>query len=81
VSIGISILLFNVKIIEKMLNERWPTMVIQQVLFSDPSTPARYFCSHKAGIHCVGLPMVAQLSEMAQRGKKDVLKRSWSAIF
>ena len=36
---------------------------------TDPSTPARYFCSHKAGIHCVGLPMVAQLTEMAQRGK------------
>ena len=36
---------------------------------TDPSTPARYFCSHKAGIHCVGLPMVAQLTEMAQKGK------------
>ena len=32
----------------------------------DPSSPARYFCSHKAGVHCVGLPIITQLAEMAQ---------------
>jgi len=38
------------------------------IFFPDPSSPARYFCSHKAGIHCIGLPMVTQLSEMAEKG-------------
>ena len=29
-------------------------------------SPSRYFCSHKAGVHSINLPMVAQLAELAQ---------------
>ncbi|TRY78269.1 hypothetical protein TCAL_10646 [Tigriopus californicus] len=35
-------------------------------LHCDPTTPARYFCSHKAGVHAIGLPMITQLAEIAQ---------------
>ena len=37
------------------------------LLMADPTSPSRYFCSHKAGVHGVELPMVAQLAEMAQQ--------------
>ena len=31
----------------------------------------RYFATHKAGVHCVGLPMVTQLAEMAQKPENE----------
>merc|ERR1719270_2117364 len=37
-------------------------------LESDPTSPARYFCSHAGGVHAVGLPMVTKLAEMASSG-------------
>ena len=36
------------------------------LLHPDPTSPARYFCSHKAGVHCIGLPMVTALAKVAQ---------------
>lgn len=36
------------------------------MLHPDPTSPARYFCSHKAGVHCIGLPMVTELAKIAQ---------------
>ena len=36
------------------------------LLSTDPLSPSRYFCSHKAGVHSINLPMVAQLAELAQ---------------
>ena len=36
------------------------------VLNVDPSCPARYFCSHRAGVHCVALPIMSRLAEFAQ---------------
>ena len=46
-------------------------------LHVDPTTPARYFCSHKSGVHCVGLPMVTQLAELSQNvgNPKPILNR------
>jgi hypothetical protein len=41
------------------------------LLESDPTSPARYFCSHKAGVHAVGLPMVTRLAEMARMPDND----------
>ena len=38
-------------------------------LESDPTSPARYFCSHAGGVHAVGLPMVTKLAEMASGGE------------
>ena len=35
---------------------------------ADPTSPARYFCSHAGGVHAVGLPMVTKLAEMASGG-------------
>ena len=32
----------------------------------DPMSPSRYFCSHKAGVHSVNLPMVGQLAELVK---------------
>ena len=32
---------------------------------ADPTSPARYFCSHAGGVHAVGLPMVTRLAELA----------------
>ena len=34
----------------------------------------RYFCSHKAGVHSVNLPMVAQLAELTQITDEAVAK-------
>ena len=40
-----------------------------RILFqADPTSPARYFCSHAGGVHAVGLPMVTKLAEMASGG-------------
>ena len=36
---------------------------------ADPTSPARYFCSHAGGVHAVGLPMVTKLAEMASGGE------------
>ena len=33
---------------------------------ADPVCPSRYFCSHKAGVHAISLPMVSQLAELCQ---------------
>jgi nuclear pore complex protein Nup88 len=44
------------------------------LLSVDPFTPSRYFCSHKAGVHSVSLPMVAQLAELAQASDESVAK-------
>ena len=38
-------------------------------LEADPTSPARYFCSHAGGVHAVGLPMVTKLAEMAAGGE------------
>ena len=38
-------------------------------LQADPTSPARYFCSHAGGVHAVGLPMVTKLAEMASGGE------------
>ena len=35
------------------------------LLQADPTSPARYFCSHAGGVHAVGLPMVTRLAELA----------------
>ena len=37
------------------------------LLHVDPTSPSRYFCSHKAGVHSITLPMVAQLAELVQK--------------
>ena len=37
------------------------------LLHVDPTSPSRYFCSHKAGVHSITLPMVAQLVELVQK--------------
>lgn len=39
------------------------------LLHPDPISPGRYFCSHKAGIHSVKVPIVSQIAEMALKGK------------
>ncbi len=41
------------------------------LLEADPTSPARYFCSHKAGVHAVGLPMVAKLADIAGQPDHD----------
>lgn len=38
----------------------------------DPTSPCRYFVSHKAGVHSISLPMVAQLAELVQRPQETL---------
>jgi len=38
----------------------------------DPVVPGlRYLCHHRSGVHCVALPMAAQLAEVAMSGEDD----------
>ncbi len=48
---------------------RFPIM-----LHADPTSPGRYFCSHKAGVHKVTVPMVADLSELASKPDETIMK-------
>jgi len=43
------------------------------VLMADPVVPGvRYLAHHRSGVHCVALPMAAQLAEVAMAGEDDV---------
>ena len=50
------------------------------LLSVDPLSPSRYFCSHKAGVHSVTLPMVAQLAELAQRPDDEAVAKGGSLL-
>lgn len=43
------------------------------LLSHDNFSPSRYFCSHKAGIHSVSLPMVSQLAELARAPEESAM--------
>ena len=42
------------------------------MLHVDPTSPSRYFCSHKAGVHSITLPMVGQLTELVQKPEETL---------
>jgi nuclear pore complex protein Nup88 len=43
------------------------------LLHVDPTSPSRYYCSHKAGLHSITLPMVAHLAELTQRPNESLV--------
>ena len=62
IELELSLLVKDEKVVDQSVPFDYPLL-----LHVDPTSPSRYFCSHKAGVHSITLPMVAQLAELVQK--------------